>query len=143
FNTGWYSDDIFATFSALRAAGIPLVSQFGDKADGDEPPAPQQGGGAPTSRFRMFFADTNELGVRFQFITYTPLAVDPRSAEGWSLPPVSADDPLGIERVSHHVVLTQRPELGLKMLEALGGTVVHQGRDELRGSTGTYVRLAD
>jgi hypothetical protein len=143
-NTGWYSDDIDATFRALRAAGIPLVSQFGDKAEGDAAPAPQQGGGAPRPGFGMFFADSAELGVRFQFISYTPLPVDPRSQPGWSLPPVSDDDPLGIERTSHHTVLTQYPDRGVKMLQALGGkVVVENGRDELRKTTGTYVRLSD
>jgi hypothetical protein len=60
------------------------------------------------------------------------------------VPPTSDDDPLGIERCSHHTVLTDRPERALRLVgDVLGGEIVYEGRDELRGTTGTYVRLAD
>jgi hypothetical protein len=59
------------------------------------------------------------------------------------VPPVSDDDPLGIERCSHHTVLTNRPERALKLVvDVLGGDIIHRGRDEVRGTTATYVNLA-
>ncbi len=67
----------------------------------------------------------------------------PRIAPGWTLPPVTDDDPLGIERCSHHTVLTGQPERALRLIvDVLGGNIVHEGRDELRGTTVTSVDLA-
>jgi hypothetical protein len=40
-------------------------------------------------------------------------------------------------------VLTGRPERALNLVvDVLGGDIVHEGRDEVRGTTGTYVSLA-
>ncbi|HEX4245353.1 MAG TPA: VOC family protein, partial [Acidimicrobiales bacterium] len=59
-------------------------------------------------------------------------------------PPVSDHDPLRIERCSHHTVLTDRPERALRLVvEILGGTIIHEGRNEVMGTTSTYVHLAD
>jgi len=60
------------------------------------------------------------------------------------LPPVSNDDPLGLERCSHHTVLTRQPERALRfVVDILGGEVVHEGRNDLLGAGSTYVYLAD
>jgi catechol 2,3-dioxygenase-like lactoylglutathione lyase family enzyme len=73
-----------------------------------------------------------------------PFPLDPRATPGWVVPPVSADDPLGIECCSHHTVLTAQPERALQLVvDVLGGAIVHQGRDELRGTASTYVFLGD
>lgn len=138
-NFGWYCDDIFETFRALKRNGIPMVSQFGAPAEGDEPPTADQGGS-----MRQFFTARDEVGVRYQFLPWFRLVVDPRADPGWSLPPVADDDPLGIERLSHHVVLTTRPERALHLVvDALGGKVIHEGRDEVRRTSGPYVQVAD
>ncbi len=140
-NIGWYVDDINETFTALKRNGILIMSQFGEPATGDTPPDVSQGGGGG---MKMFFTDPDERGLRYQFLPWFPLPVDPRSKPDWVLPPVSDDDPLGIERCSHHVILTEQPERATKLLvDALGGTVIHEGRDEARAITGPYVHLAD
>ena len=47
-------------------------------------------------------------------------------------------------RGSHHGVLPERPDRALRLaLEVFGGTVVHRGRDDVLGATGTWVHLAD
>jgi hypothetical protein len=139
FNIGWYCDDIYETFRLLKGNGIPLMTQFGRPADGDEPPTADQGGDV-----KQFFTPPHEMGLRYQFIAWFRLHVDPRSAPGWSLPAVSDDDPLGIERLSHHVIVTEQPERALRLVvDVLGGEVIHEGRDELRGISGPYVHLAD
>jgi hypothetical protein len=141
-NIGWYSDDVDETFRALRRAGIPLVTQLGKPVEGDEPPTPDQGGGG--GPVKMYFTPPAEMGLRYQFITYFPMPIDPRTQPGWSLPPASEDSALGIEHLSHHVILTNTPARSVQLLvDALGGSVIHEGRDEQLGVTGPYVHLAD
>jgi catechol 2,3-dioxygenase-like lactoylglutathione lyase family enzyme len=136
-NIGWYSDDITATFRSLRAAGVPLVDQIGQPAEGDEPPTPNQGGA-----IKMFFTVPEQVGLRYQFMETFPMRLDPRLTPGWTLPP-AGDDPLGLVHLSHHVILTADPDRAVNFLTALGGTVIHEGRDEQRKLSGPYVRLAD
>lgn len=138
-NIGWYADDIDETFRALRRNDILVLSQFGEPVLGDEPPDVGQGGG-----IKMFFTDPADRGLRYQFLPWFRLPVDPRSDPEWTLPPVSDDDPLGIERCAQHVIVTAQPARALRLfVDALGGTVIHEGRDEARGLTGPYVHLAD
>jgi catechol 2,3-dioxygenase-like lactoylglutathione lyase family enzyme len=91
----------------------------------------------------LYFSLPEDTGLRYEFFPAIPFALDPRVAPGWSVPAVTNDDPLGIECCSHHTVLTDRPERALKLIvDVLGGKVVHRGRDELRGTYGTYVHVA-
>ncbi|MCD4536480.1 hypothetical protein LRP67_20495 [Nocardioides sp. cx-169] len=139
FNLGWYCDDIFSTYRVLKAHGIPMTSQFGTPAEGDEPPTTDQGG-----NLRQFYLPPDQMGLRYQFLPWMRLPMDHRSDPEWTLPPVSEDDPLGIERLSHHVILTKQPERAKTLtVDALKGTVIHEGRDEARGIAGPYVQVAD
>jgi catechol 2,3-dioxygenase-like lactoylglutathione lyase family enzyme len=138
-NIGWYTEDITKTFRALRAAGIPLTNQIGEPAEGDEPPDVSQGGGG----MKMFFTPPGQVGLRYQFLPVFPMRHDPRLDPQWTLPPVSEKDPLQVKHLSHHTILTDDPERAVRFMRALGGTVIHEGRDEQRGLTGPYVHLAD
>jgi hypothetical protein len=93
----------------------------------------------------LFFTLPDDTGLSYGFFqadVSTP-GLDPRVAPGWTIPPISAGDPLGIERCSHHTILTDRPERGLELhVDALGGEVIHQGRNEFLGATSTYVHLS-
>jgi hypothetical protein len=134
---GWYVEGMAELFGALRDQGIGMTSQLDELADGDEPPV------AAGSSMPLFFSLPEDAGLRYEFFPAIPFALDPRVAPDWTLPPVTDDDPLGIERCSHHTVLTDRPERALRLVvDVLGGDIVHQGRDELRRTTGTYVNLA-
>ncbi len=138
-NIGWYCDDIDETFRALRQAKVPIVTQMGKPAEGDKIPTPDLGG-----TIKMFFTPPESIGLRYQFMSWFPMAFDPRTQPGWSITAVSDEDPLGIERLSHHVVLTDDPPRALRLtVDALGGHVIGEGRDEQRQVTGPYVRLAD
>jgi catechol 2,3-dioxygenase-like lactoylglutathione lyase family enzyme len=138
-NIGWYCDDIDETFLALRQAQIPIVTQLGKPVEGDTVPTPDQGGA-----IKMFFTAPEGSGLRYQFLSWFPMALDPRTQPGWSVPAVSDADPLGIEHLSHHVVLTGDPARALRLtVDALGGQVIDEGRDEQRQITGPYVRLTD
>ena len=136
-NTGWYVDDPDAAFRAVRAAGITAADQAGAVAEGAE--APKAGGVMP-----MFFTVADEIGQRYQLTITDAMRSDPRHAADWRVPEVSAGDPLGIRRCSRHTFLTRDPARALRFaVDALGGTVVHEGRNDVIGATSTYVSLAD
>jgi hypothetical protein len=135
---GWYFEGMSELYRELRRHGIRITSQLDELAEGDEPPT------AAGSPMPLFFSLPEDAGLRYEFFPAIPFALDPRIAPEWTVPPVSDDDPLGIERCSHHTVLTGRPERALRLVvDILGGTIIHEGRNELRGTTSTYVHLAD
>jgi len=135
---GWYIEGLTDLYHELRRRGIRVVSQLDELADGDVPPT------AAGSAMPLYFSLAEDVGLRYEFFPAIPFAVDPRTAPNWSLAPVSEDDPLGIEQCSHHTVLTDRPDRALRLVvDVLGGEVVHEGRDEVRGTTGTCVKLGD
>ncbi|MBH0118388.1 hypothetical protein I0Q12_02080 [Rhodococcus sp. CX] len=135
---GWYVDGIVDAYRRLKDLGIAMVGQDGVVAEGDNPPS------APGSPMPIFFTVPDSAGLRYEFLPQIPFLLDHRLVPGWEVPPVSDDDPLGIERCSHHTILTDRPDRALRlMVDGLGGTVVHEGRNEVLGATSTYVHLAD
>jgi hypothetical protein len=135
---GWYVDNIADAYRSIKRHGFTLISQLDEVAEGDDPP------GSAGSPMPLFFTVPADAGMRYEFLPPIPFPLDPRIEPGWVVPPVSDDDPLGIEFCSHHTVLTGQPERALRLIvDALGGTVVHEGRDEVFGATGTYVRLSD
>lgn len=137
---GWYVEGMTELFHELKRRGIKVMSQLDELGDGDEPPT---AAGAPMP---LFFTYPEDAGLRYEFMPPPPgpSPLDPRTTPGWTRPPVSDDDPLGIVCCSHHTVLTGRPERVLRLaVDVLGGSVIGEGRDEVRGTTATYVRLAD
>lgn len=135
---GWYIEGMPELYRELKQHGITVTSQLDELADGDDPPT------AAGSAMPLYFTLPENVGLRYEFLPAIPFPLDPRIAPDWSVPPVSDEDPLGIECCSHHTVLTVRPERALKLIvDVLGGRVVHKGRDEIRGTTGTYISLAD
>jgi catechol 2,3-dioxygenase-like lactoylglutathione lyase family enzyme len=136
---GWYVEGMPELYQALRRAGITVINQVDEIAEGDEMPT------AAGSPMPLFFSVPENIGLRYELFPQIPFPLDPRvAAEGWTLPPVSDDDPLGIERASHHTVLTTRPERALKLVvDTLGGDVIHEGRNDVLGATSTFVFLGD
>jgi catechol 2,3-dioxygenase-like lactoylglutathione lyase family enzyme len=130
-NLGWYVDRPIELYHALKRHGFGVAEPSGEAAAGEEPPMP------------AFFSIPDETGIRYQFWGGRPLAIDPRPGPGWTLPPVSDDDPLGIERCSHHTILTGRPERALKLVvDVLGGRVIHEGPNGPRATkSSTYVDI--
>ena len=134
FTTGWYVEGVKELYKELRSQGFRLVNARDEILDAEE----WAGGPSP------FYGLADDTGLPYRFFESFPFPLDPRVAEGWTVPKVSEDDPLGIEHASHHTVLTSRPDRALKLtVGVLGGNVIHDGRDELRGLSGPYVRLAD
>ncbi|MFF0817219.1 VOC family protein [Rhodococcus sp. NPDC003318] len=135
---GWYVDGIADAYRRFKELGIAMVGQQGEVADGDNPPS------APGSPMPIFFTVPESTGLRYEFLPQIPFPLDHRLAPGWEVPAVSDDDPLGIERASHHTILTDRPDRALRMMvDGLGGTVIHEGRNEVLSATSIYVHLAD
>jgi catechol 2,3-dioxygenase-like lactoylglutathione lyase family enzyme len=135
---GWYVEGLADAYRAIKSAGFDVIDQRNEPAVGDEPPT------VIGSKMQMFWTTPENAGLRYQFLPLFPFPGDPRLVTGWELPPVPDDDPLGIERCSHHTVLTDQPERALRLfVDALGGSVIHSGRDDVVGATSTYVHLAD
>lgn len=134
---GWYVENAARAYRELKRQGFRITDQLGQLAEGDDPPT-SLGSGTP-----LFFTLPADAGLRYEFFEAVPFPLDPRVAPGWSLPPVSRDDPLGIERCSHHTVVTRRPERAVRLLVSLlGGAVVHEGPSLVLGASSTYVHLA-
>jgi catechol 2,3-dioxygenase-like lactoylglutathione lyase family enzyme len=134
---GWYLDGIGELYRELKRQGIRVISQLDELHEGEEPPS------AANSPMPMFFTVPADVGLRYEFMPPTRFPPDPRVRPGWRLPPVQDDDPLGLVRCSHHTILTDQPERQLRFwVDIMGAAVVHQGRDEVRGTTGTYVHYA-
>ncbi|MFT4262573.1 MAG: hypothetical protein QM572_04275 [Nocardioides sp.] len=132
--TGWYVDGAAELYAELARQGIRVTDSRDRVLTEPEPPK----GGQP------FHTHPEDAGIRYHVFESFPFPLDPRTEEGWTLPPVSDADPLGIELCSHHTILTTQPERALRLaVDVLGGEVVHTGHDELRGASGPYVRLAD
>ncbi|WP_210251858.1 hypothetical protein [Agrobacterium tumefaciens] len=136
---GWYIEGMTALHLGLRGAGIRSMGLSDEIAEGEQPPL-SPGGGVIT-----FFTVPQDAGLQYQFfLEGTPFPLDPRTAPGWLLPPVEENDPLAIECCSHHTILTGQPDRALNFaVNALGGKVIHEGRNRILAATSTYVALAD
>ena len=136
---GWYVDGSPELYRELKGRGIRVTGTTGQLLDADEVPMMAPGLAAP------FHCVRGDVGLRYQFYPAAMnLPVDPRKSPGWVVPPVSDDDPLGIVCCSHHTILTGRPDRARTfVVDVLGGEIVHEGRDELRGASTTLFHLAD
>jgi catechol 2,3-dioxygenase-like lactoylglutathione lyase family enzyme len=135
---GFYVDGMAELHRALRAAGIRTLDQQGEVVAGDEPPRSE------ASDMVLFWSDERDTGLRYEFFPGDrPFASDPRPRPGWTIPPVAPEDPLSIERCSHHTVLTGDVDRALRLVvDVLGATRVGAGRDAVRGTESTFVALA-
>jgi hypothetical protein len=135
---GWFDDNPEAVYSSLRHAGIGMVDQHGNPAEGEEAPRSAGGGAMP-----IYFTVPESAGLRHEFLPDFPFKLDHRNAPGWT-PPTAPQGPLGLERCAYHTLLTDSPQRALRTLvDALGGTIIHEGRDEAIGAAATYVFLGD
>jgi catechol 2,3-dioxygenase-like lactoylglutathione lyase family enzyme len=131
---GWYVEGVKELYLRLREAGFRLVNARDELLD--EPAWP--GGMAP------FYSHPDDAGLKYAFFETFPFPFDVRLQPGWVLPEIEDDDPLGVRFAAYHTILTARPERALSLLvDVLGGEVLSTGRDDLRGVSGPYVRLAD
>lgn len=132
--TGWYIDGVAELYRELNRQGLRVTNSRDVVLTGAEPPT----GGHP------FHSLADDAGIRYHFFETFGFPLDARMATGWSLPSVSDDDPLGIAFCSHHTILTTQSERALRLLvTVLGGEVIHSGRDDARGVSGSFVQLAD
>jgi hypothetical protein len=91
----------------------------------------------------IYFTTPESAGLRHEFLPDFPFKLDHRNAPGWTLD-AAAEGPLGLQRCAYHTLLTGNPKRALHTLvDALGGTVFHEGRDEVIGAAASYVALSD
>ena len=133
---GWFAENSEGVYRSLRTAGIAMVDQYGKDAEGED--APRSAGGA----MPLYFTVPESAGLRHEVLPDFPFALDHRNAPGWAV--AAPEGPLGLERCAFHTLLTDDPRRALHTLvDALGGTVFHEGRDEVIGAAASYVHLAD
>jgi catechol 2,3-dioxygenase-like lactoylglutathione lyase family enzyme len=132
---GWYVDGLVEAYRAVRANGIRVVNTLGELQEGDEPSGP--------NRPAPFFSLRDDAGLRYHFHAATHmLPGDPRRSPEADRPG-GDEGPLGIECCACHTVLTDAPDRALRLfVDSLGGELVHRGRNEVRGTSSTYVHLA-
>lgn len=134
---GWYAEEVAGLYRKLRSMGVTLVDQRDAVAGGGDPPT------AVGSEMPLFFTVATDVGLRHELVPAFDFPLDPRCAPGWRLPPPSEEDPLGIVGCAHHTVLTSDPSRALRLLvDAFGGAVTGEGRDEVLASAVTVVALA-
>jgi len=139
--TGWavHQDGIEELYQTLVANGIRCTDQANRLAAPDKAPR------ASFSTAQLFFTLAEDTGLRYEFYPAKRInTYDPRTDPSWTLPPLSEDDPLGIEFCSHHTVLTtDLPRATRLLVDILGGVVLHETHDDLFGTDSTFVALAD
>jgi catechol 2,3-dioxygenase-like lactoylglutathione lyase family enzyme len=135
-SVSWYIDGMPELYRELKLRGIRVMNTAGTILEGDEPPVGADG------QLMPFHSIRKDIGMLYQFFPADMSFPDPRREPGWVVPPVSDSDPLGIACCSHHTILTDSPERALTLVvDVLGGAVIHEGRDELRGTSSIYVHL--
>jgi catechol 2,3-dioxygenase-like lactoylglutathione lyase family enzyme len=136
---GWYVEGIEAAYPAIKAHGIRVINMFNEVAEGDDVPT-----AGPGSDLPMYFTSPEDAGLRYQIFPAIAFPLDPRNEPGWTVPAVTDDDPLSIERCSHHTIVTSQPDRALRLVvDVLGGELIHEGRNDLLKATSTYVWLGE
>ena len=135
---GWFDDNPEAVYQALRAADVAMVDQFGKPAEGETAPRSAGSGAMP-----IYFTTPESAGLRHEFLPDFPFKLDHRNAPGWAAG-TAPEGPLGLIRCAYHTLLTDNPKRALRTLvDALGGSLIHEGRDEVIGASASYVQLSD
>jgi catechol 2,3-dioxygenase-like lactoylglutathione lyase family enzyme len=130
----WFVDGIEDLWDELRRRDIRGMDQRNVMPEGGAVPR-------DVSSTPIIFTAPDDTGLGYEFCVYMPRR-DPRGDPPVSA--VSADDPLGIERCSHHTILTKQLARALRLVvDVLGGRTVHEGRNEVLATQSTYVALAD
>jgi hypothetical protein len=130
----WYATGMPELFRELKRHGIRVLDSRFEVIEADEAPLP----------IANFYLSPEDAGLRYSILPDGIFPTDPRVDPGWALPPVGDEDPLGLEYCLYHTVLTSRPERVNKLIiDVLGGKVFHEGRDADRGTSASYVHLAD
>ena len=136
---GWYVEGMGELYRALRRHGIRVMSQLDELADGDEPPT------AAGSAMPLFFSLPEDVGLRYEFFPAIPFpARSPDCARLVGAPGVGRRSPRDrVLLAPHRADRSPRACSAARRSTCSGSEVVHEGRDGLRGTTGTYVNLAD
>jgi hypothetical protein len=143
---GWYVDGLDSLQQAFTAAGIRSVDQYNQPVGADKAPA-----AAAAPDMKLMWTDPATTGLSYEFMEWSAQRdvlfariADARFNPNWTLPPPSPQDPLGIERCALHTVLTRDVPRALRLVvDVLGGRVVREARNDLLGTTRTYVWLKD
>jgi catechol 2,3-dioxygenase-like lactoylglutathione lyase family enzyme len=126
----------------LQRAGIRCTDQKNIAATGEDPP---NASFSSDPSYYLFFTVPEDTGIRYEFYSTERITrLDPRQSQMTRPSPSRAVDPLGIERCSHHTVLTRNLDREVALLvTVLGGEVIYEGPNDVLDTDSTFVGLAD
>lgn len=146
----WYAEDVPGLAEKVIAHGYRIVGQGGEPI----PPGPDLARrleSSLTNDSDLFWVAWEDAGIAYEFFKmgeshrefYSRIG-DPRLRPDWTLPPVSADDPLGVIRCSHHTVITRDASKGVRLYtRPIDGTIIDQHFDPRRNADSTFVSIAN
>lgn len=134
----WYVDGMDGLYRTLRRNGVRLMNQVNEIHEGEEAPE------SYASKMTLMFTVPEDAGLRYAlFPADFHIPFDPRIQPGFELSQSPGTNPLGLDRCSHHTILTDKPKRAIRFHELLGARTFHEGRNALLGATSTYMHLAD
>lgn len=137
---GWAVEGIEALYSKIyREMGIRCTDQANRLSDPDLCPK------ASFKDSHLFYTVAEDSGVRYEFYPTTSIgSYDHRQAPGWKLKPEEGKGFLGIQFCAYHTILTDRKERAVSLyVGVLGGKVIHEESNKVRGTDSTFVQLTD
>lgn len=141
---GWGVDDgIDELYFALVEAGIRCTDQADRPAD--TAVVPRASFSISPEPPQLFFTVPEDTGLRYEFyVDYRIADCHPLPGGDWVMPPRVENDPLTIDFLAYHTILTKDVARQARLLvDVLGGQIIHEQENVLRGTHSTYVGLVD
>ena len=141
----WWLKDSRAFSQAMANKSIRLRDQSGNLVQGG-----QFGTNLIVPEMSLMTTAAEDAGFAHSFTELLPphlarygAALPRLSRDEWN-PATDGTDPLQIERVAYHTLLTSNPERSLRfMTEVLDGKIVHRSPDGTNGTESVFVFFAD
>ncbi|KAK4934949.1 hypothetical protein LTR10_023915 [Elasticomyces elasticus] len=136
---GWGVEGMDEIYAKIQTIGVKCTDQANRPSDPKECPV------ASFKVSKLFYTDATTSGVRYEFYPVESIGVyDHRQDPSWELKPQEGKGALKVQYCSHHTVLTTNKARAKEIyVDTLGGKIIHEGRNKVRGTESLYIQLAD
>lgn len=141
----WWLKDSRSFSEAMASSGIRLRDQSGNLVKGGD-----FGANLIVQEMSLMTTAAEDAGFAHSFTELLPPhlqrygAALPRLSQANWTPRIDGSDPLQIERIAYHTLLTSNPERSLRFLtEVLDGKIVHRTPRGTNGTGSVFVFFAD
>ncbi|KIX06723.1 uncharacterized protein Z518_04699 [Rhinocladiella mackenziei CBS 650.93] len=136
---GWGVEGIDEIYAKVQTLGIRCTDQANRPSD------PQVCPVASFKKSKLFYTEAPTSGLRYEFYPVESIGdYDHRKNPSWELKPRIGKGDLKVQFCSHHTILTGNRERAIRLyVDTLGGRVIHDERNTLRGTDSVYILLAD